>query len=275
MCRAELVLLVAMAACAGSPPVDGQLAEAATIKRQASEVGFTPSKGLTATDVQGAIDQVAAGPAIPGPSGPRGAQGPLGPAGSVGPAGDIGPAGPSGPVGAVGPAGPQGAPGPIGPLGSPGPVGPQGPPASPPPALQALEALPCHHGQGVTTLATGNPIRFVCRPTHASAYTSPASFDFGYAFPGPSTTFTVKNVGMAPLHVASLVLTADDGTPSDSFVISVNGCNNAQLLTEQTCTFNVTFANAPKSGGYRAHISIYTDDPAGVQTVSVTDFIIG
>ncbi len=170
-----LFCLVAVEGCA-SPSGESSTSSssAATSTTTAAKVSFDPSQSdgvLTGTNVQTAIDQLAARALVAGPKGPTGAMGPTGPAGTTGatgaagahgPTGASGLPGPEGPTGTQGPTGPQGTPGAAGTPGASGPTGPQG------------QAGP----SGVLALATGETTTTFTSSTLASWVSTGTSVSF-------------------------------------------------------------------------------------------------
>ncbi len=87
---------------------------------------------------------------------------------------------------------------------------------------------------------------------------TPSSKDFGKVSLNKrkNQTFTVKNVGKGTLSPSSINIT---GSPF--FTMSANGCGNADLKPNKTCTFTIVFKPlnpAPAPGA----VSISSNDPA-------------
>jgi collagen triple helix repeat protein len=138
--RRTIVTLLSCAAAAAcqaagteiKTPDLGATEQASTVST-ATNISYSPSGGLTSTNVQGAMDQtigrvvtLEARAPVPGPQGPAGPAGPIGPQGPIGPEGPTGPQGQTGSTGATGPMGPIGLTGIQGPIGLTGPQGIQG-----------------------------------------------------------------------------------------------------------------------------------------------------
>jgi len=104
-------------------PVDGS---PELVIPSAQEVVFAPTGGVTADNVQEAIEQVTKMEGPTGPTGDHGDHGPTGPTGSTGNLGPTGPTGSTGSQGNLGPTGPTGAKGNTGNLGPTGPTGSTG-----------------------------------------------------------------------------------------------------------------------------------------------------
>jgi N,N-dimethylformamidase beta subunit-like protein/ASPM-SPD-2-Hydin domain-containing protein/centrosomal CEP192-like protein/HYDIN/CFA65/VesB family protein len=98
---------------------------------------------------------------------------------------------------------------------------------------------------------------------------TPTSVSFGNQAVGTTSaaqTVTVKNTGIASLHVTSASLT---GTNAADFAITANTCNGATVAPNATCTISVTFT--PGAAGSRtAALSVSDDAPASPQSAPLT-----
>jgi hypothetical protein len=208
-------LAVLAAACGRDREVQpAAVEEASTVKLMATEVSYAPSNGLTATDVQAAIDQVNTLARTPGPQGPAGPAGPAGAQGSVGPKGDVGPAGAAGAQGAQGAPGPMGPMGPMGPIGAQGPSGPQGAAGPSLTSIDDLAGIACGPGTSVLYL------RYYSRDDGSLA----PSIDFQCRQPNP-----VLSLSPGSLYITSL-------NSPQQFFIHNGGSVAADLTTKQITT---------------------------------------
>lgn len=259
-CVGWVGMALVLAACTGASPPDVASTEQAAsgkIKWLASEIGYTPSGGLTATNVQDAVDQLAVRPGVPGPQGPAGPQGAVGPQGPTGPQGPQGATGPqgsqgeAGATGATGAMGPIGLPGPIGPQGPTGPQGPRGPAGAGIASLESLDGVPCDgrfsDGQmGILAVKVNDfngdigtyvprAVTFSCvYPTAASAV-NPPTISFGdITFTNSTSSFAViENIGGAPMPINFQLSQTRDGNGSQVFSIGGSSCGTSLSAGEQ------------------------------------------